>query len=114
MFASYFLKAKKSFSFSRSSKGSSFSLFEGRDFPHFPQVPHFPQHVFVRKRSREGEQLWIGMMMEKEVEACQRGFLEGWDVWVTPTLIFGQNIHEYMRFGKSVDTRLTRQAIFGV
>jgi len=54
------------------------------------------------------------MMMEKEVEACQRGFLEGWDVWVTPTLIFGQNIHEYMRFGKSVDTWLTRQAIFGV
>jgi hypothetical protein len=84
------------------------------NFPRFPRFPHFPQHVFVRKRSREGEQLWIGMMMEKEVEACQRGFLEWWDVWVTPTLIFGQNIHEYMRFGKSVDTRLTRQAIFGV
>jgi hypothetical protein len=114
VFASYFLKAKKSFSFSSSSKGSSFSLFEGRDFPHFPQVPHFPQHVFVRKRGREGEQLWIDMMMEKEVEACQRGFLEGWDVWVTPALIFGQNIHEYICFGKSVDTRLTRQAIFGV
>ncbi len=86
----------------------------GGNFPHFPQVPHFPQHVFVRKRGREGEQLWIDMMMEKEVEACQRGFLEGWDVWVTPALIFGQNIHEYICFGKSVDTRLTRQAVFGV
>ena len=74
----------------------------------------FLNMFFVRKKGREGEQLWIDMMMEKEVEACQRGFLEGWDVWVTPALIFGQNIHEYICFGKSVDTRLTRQAIFGV
>jgi hypothetical protein len=49
----------------------------GGNFPHFPQVPHFPQHVFVRKRGREGEQLWIDMMMEKGVRRVNGDFWRG-------------------------------------
>ena len=32
---------------------------KGGNFPHFPQVPHFPQHVFVRKMAQDGA--WCGL-----------------------------------------------------